>query len=87
MAKIIVEDREFKDRETGVVTNYKYYAVRGGKSGSEYEVPLKQLTGAEKTALNMIADLEGTSGETTSRKATEEEKENYDTSNFLGLSE
>lgn len=74
MAQIIVEQRTFKDRQTGISTEYMYYAIKGGKAGKEYEVPLKQLTGAEKMALEMIADLETPTGDITSRKATEDEK-------------
>lgn len=74
MAKIIVEERTFKDRETGISTDYKYYAVKGGNDTKTYEVPLKQLTGAEKMALEMIADLETPAGEVSTRKATNDEK-------------
>lgn len=74
MAQIIVENRTFKDRETGITTDYKYYAIKGGKAGKIYEVPLKGLTGAEKSALEMIADAETPNGEIVSRKASEDEK-------------
>lgn len=78
MARVIVEEREFKDRDTQVVTNYTYFAIKGGKSGKEYEVPLKSLTGAEKTALQMIADLEGTTAnDLVSRPANTEEKNDF----------
>lgn len=77
MAQVIVEEREFKDRDTNIVTKYMYFAIKGGKPGKEYEVPLKQLTGAEKTALQMIADIEEVSGVVTSRKATESEQEDF----------
>lgn len=73
MAELIVENREFKDRETSITTAYKYYAIKGGKSGKEYEVPLKSLTGAEKMALEMIADMENVSGSVETRKANNEE--------------
>lgn len=87
MAKVIVEAREFKDRETQVVTNYMYFAIKGGKPGKEYEVPLKQLTGAEKTALQMICDIETPDGDVNTRAANKEEKENYANDNGLNLFE
>lgn len=78
MTKLIIEDREFKDRNTGIVTNYKYYAISGGDEKKTFEIPLKMLTGAEKSGLEMINYLENPEGLTTeTRKATDSEKEAF----------
>lgn len=77
MAQVIVEQRVFKDRDTQVSTEYMYFAIKGGKPGKEYEVPLKQLTGAEKTALQMISDIEEVTGTVTSRPANKDEKDGF----------
>lgn len=73
MAKIIVEDRTFKDRDSGISTDYKYYAIAGEVGGNKYEVQLKNLVGAEKTALEMLAMAENVGGEVVSRKSTTDE--------------
>lgn len=77
MAQIIVEDREYKDRETGIVTNYQYFAVKGGKAGKQYEVQLKNLVQSEKQALLMISDMERIEGSVETRKSTEKEKQDF----------
>jgi len=58
MAKIIFEDREFTNRETGITTNYQYIAIKGGSPTKQFEVQLKNLVQSEKVALSMINDLE-----------------------------
>lgn len=77
MAKLIVEEREFKDRDTGIVTNYKYYAISGKIGTQDYEVPLKNLVGAEKTALEMLAAAEQSYTSIESRKATKNEEDEF----------
>lgn len=77
MAEIIFEDREFKDRETGIVTNYQYIAVKGGKPGKQYEVQLKNLVQSEKQALLMMSDMESIEGSVETRKPTEKEKQEF----------
>lgn len=70
MAKIVIEQREFKDNNSGIVTKYEYIAIKGtGADTAEYEVQLKNLVQSEKMALKMIAKLENIDGEVTSRKA------------------
>lgn len=77
MAEIVFEDREFKDRETGIVTNYQYIAIKGGKGSKIYEVQLKNLVQSEKQALLMISDMESVGGSVETRKSTDEEQEKF----------
>lgn len=75
MAKIVFEKRSFKDNNTGVVTEYEYYAVRGtAKDTLDYEVQLKNLVQSEKMALRMLYDKENEGGDVVTRKATESEQ-------------
>lgn len=76
MAQVVVEKREFKDRDTQIITEYMYFAIKGGKPGNEYEVPLKNLVGSEKTALQMLADIENISNYSVSTRASNDEETN-----------
>lgn len=74
MAKIVFEKREFKDNNTGIVTQYDYIAIAGtGDDSYEYEVQLKNLVQSEKMALKMIANLENKGGDVVTRKSAEDE--------------
>ena len=88
MATLIVEDREFTDRQTGITTNYKYYAIKGLIGFTEYEIPLKNLVGSEKTALEMLANAERSEASKTNykteynaRPSTEAERKFFDNAN------
>lgn len=76
MAKVIHERRSFKDSNSGVTTEYDYYAVQGTDENSrDYEVVFKNLVQSEKMVLKMIAKAENNStGEVISKKASSDEQ-------------
>jgi len=73
MAQIIYENREFKNRETGIVTAYDYIAIKGTGEAANFEVQLKNLVQSEKAALSMLLQMENGKGIVDTRKANNDE--------------
>lgn len=69
MAKVIYENREFKDQQ-GMTIKFDYIAIKGEKG---ILVQLKNLVQSEKELLRVISESEIEAGDIISRKATEEE--------------
>lgn len=77
MAKVIIENRQFTNQNTGEITEYQYIAIQGGTGSKIYEVQLKNLVQSEKVALSMINDLENNDIKIESRRATKDEQDNF----------